>query len=379
MWKPSSGRARGETGGAACAKIAAKVGDHSAERVEREYPALGRLLGMRAGTAGESAPEELKRETFDAVTRLLLGKSQYAPVVVMLEDLHWIDDASRELLETLVARLAGARVMVLVTHRPDDRAAWRTRAPLTQLVLRRLPDADVRAMLHAVAGGPLPGELERLLVAKAEGSPFCVEEITRSLIEEGYLVANGGPRKLSRPLEEIRIPGTVQEVIAARLDRLGPPAKRVAQVAAVLGRQFHRGQLVRVLDGEGIDLERELAELESRGIFHRKSLLASDEYRFGESLTQEVAYEGLLLKQRRQLHERIGHLIEAEPGEMTAERAGLLAHHFGRGDDRAKAIEALLRAGELAERLPSYRTASDFYRRAWELADADPSDERFAR
>src|SRR5207247_2084690 len=116
----------------------------------------------------------------DAVTRLLLGKSQHAPVVVMLEDLHWIDDASRELLETLVARLAGARVMVLVTHRPDDRAAWRTRAPLTQLVLRRLPDADVRAMLHAVAGGPLPGELERLLVAKAEGSPFCAEEITRS-------------------------------------------------------------------------------------------------------------------------------------------------------------------------------------------------------
>ncbi|HTD27497.1 MAG TPA: adenylate/guanylate cyclase domain-containing protein, partial [Candidatus Elarobacter sp.] len=128
MLKHYFGLVRGDTADAACAKIAAKVGDHSAERVEREYPALGRLLGMRAGTAGESAPEELKRETFDAVTRLLLGKSQYAPVVVMLEDLHWIDDASRELLETLVARLAGARVMVLVTHRPDDRAAWRTRA-----------------------------------------------------------------------------------------------------------------------------------------------------------------------------------------------------------------------------------------------------------
>ncbi len=156
-------------------------------------------------------------------------------------------------------------------------------------MLRRLPDEDVRAMLHAVAGGPLPGELERLLVAKVEGSPFCVEEITRSLIEEGYLVANGGARKLTRPVDEIRIPGTVQEVIAARLDRLGPPAKRVVQVAAVIGRQFHRDQLARVLDAEGIDLERELAELESRGIFHRKSLLASDEYRFGESLTQEVA------------------------------------------------------------------------------------------
>src|SRR5207247_613738 len=155
------------------------------------------------------------------------------------------------------------------------------------------------------------------------------EEITRSLIEEGYLVANGGGRKLTRPVDEIRIPGTVQEVIAARLDRLGLPAD-------------HRGQLARVLDGEGIDLERELAELESRGIFHRKSLLASDEYRFGESLTQEVAYEGLLLKQRRQLHERVALVLEAEPGEAGPERSALLAHHYARSDNRAKALAALL-------------------------------------
>src|SRR5207245_1681404 len=162
----------------------------------------------------------------------------------------------------------------------------------------------------------------------------------------------------------------------ARLDRLGPPAKRVAQVAAVLGRQFHRGQLVRVLDGEGIDLERELAELESRGIFHRKSLLASDEYRFGESLTQEVAYEGLLLKQRRQLHERVALLLEAEPGEAGPERSALLAHHYARSDNRAKAMAALLRAAQDAEDLPSYRTAVDFYRRRWELAEVDRDDRR---
>ena len=374
MLKLHFGLVSGDSVEAACTKVAAKLGDWSAEKAEREYPALSRLLGLRSAGAGEPAPEELKRETFDAVARLLLGQSQQAPVVVMLEDLHWIDDASRELLETLVARIASAPVMVVVTHRPDDRAAWRTRAALTQLVLRRLPDEHVRAMLHAVAGGPLPGDLERLLVAKVEGSPFCVEEITRSLIEEGYLVANGGARKLTRPVDEIRIPGTVQEVIAARLDRLGPPAKRVAQVAAVIGRQFHRDQLARVLDGEGIDLERELAELESRGIFHRKSLLASDEYRFGESLTQEVAYEGLLLKQRRQLHERVAFLLESEPGEAGPERSALLAHHYARSDNRAKALAALLRAAEDAEDLPSYRTAVAFYRRLWELAEADADD-----
>ncbi|HYY05305.1 MAG TPA: AAA family ATPase, partial [Candidatus Limnocylindria bacterium] len=374
MLKQYFGLVPGDSVEAACAKVAEKLGDWSAEKAEREYPALSRLLGLRSGSAGEPAPQELKRETFDAVARLLLAESEDAPVVVVLEDLHWIDDASRELLETLVARLAAARVMVVVTHRPDDRAAWRTRAALTQLVLRRLPDEDVRAMLHAVAGGPLPGDLERLLVAKAEGSPFCVEEITRSLIEEGWLVANGGARKLARPIDEIRIPGTVQEVIAARLDRLGPPAKRVAQVAAVLGRQFHRAQLARILDGEGIDLERELAELESRGILHRKHLFTSDEYRFGESLTQEVAYEGLLLKQRRQLHERVALVLESELGEAGPERSALLAHHWARSENRVKATAALLRAAQDAEDLPSYRTAVDFYRRLWELAETDPDD-----
>src|SRR5262249_40083302 len=163
------------------------------------------------------------------------AESEHTPVVMILEDLHWIDDGSRELLESLVARIATARVMVLVTHRAEDRATWRTRAALTQLVLNRLGDQDIGTIVRAVAGGGLPEALERLLVAKAEGSPFCAEEITRSLIEEGYLARSGSGRRLTRPLDEIRIPGTVQEVIAARLDRLDPPAKRVVQIAAVLG------------------------------------------------------------------------------------------------------------------------------------------------
>ncbi|HYR96205.1 MAG TPA: adenylate/guanylate cyclase domain-containing protein [Candidatus Binatus sp.] len=379
MLKHYFGLLPGDSVAAACAKVADTLGHDSTERAEIEYPALSRMLGLLVETRGEPAPDELKRETFDAVTRLLLAESHEAPVVVTLEDLHWIDDASRELLENIVARLASVRVMVLVTHRPEDRAAWRTRAALTQLVLRRLSDDDIREVLRAVAGGPLPEQLEVLLVAKAEGSPFWAEEITRSLIEEGYLAQNGGGRKLTRPLEEIRIPGTVQEVIAARLDRLGPQAKRVAQVAAALGRQFRSNQLGELLRPEGIDVHRELAELEQRGILHRKSVLTSDEYRFGESLTQEVAYEGLLLKQRRQLHERIGTLLEAEPGDGGADRSALLAHHFARSDNRRRAIEALLRAGADAESLPSYRTAVDFYRRAWQLLDAEPDDERSRR
>ena len=370
MLKTHFGLVPGETTAAACEKVAARLGPWTEEAM-CAYPALGRLLGLRSEPAGEASAEELKRETFDAVARLVLGQSRHGPVVVMLEDLHWIDDASRELLESLVARLGASPVMVLVTQRPDDRAGWRTRAAFTQLVLGRLADDDVRTIVRAVAGGPLPEGLERLVVGKAEGSPFCAEEITRSLLEEGDVVTNGGGWRLTRPIEEIRIPGTVQEVIAARLDRLGAPAKRVVQVASVLGRQFRCVELAELLAGEDVELERALAELEQRGIVHRKSALASDEYRFGESLTQEVAYEGLLLRQRRQLHERVGRMLETAPGEMTAERSALLAHHFARGDDRAKAVEALLRAGLQTEALPSYRTAVDFFRRTWEIAEAE--------
>jgi class 3 adenylate cyclase len=328
------------------------------------------LALLDAGTAPRR-PDEQKRDTFEAVARLVLTAAQRGPVVIVVEDLHWIDDASRELLEHLVARLQNARAMVVVSQRPEGQLSWRARGAFTQLVLRRLPDADALAIVRSVAGGELPTTLERQLVAKAEGSPFFAEEITRSLVEEGYFLRGDGRARLTRPVGDVHIPGTVQEVIAARLDRLSAPGKRVLQVAAVLGRQFARSQLAALLAEEGIDVGGELEDLERRGLVHRKHVLSSDEYRFGESLTQDVAYESLLLRQRRLLHERIGLLLEAAPGAITAERSALLAHHFSRSDNRSKAIAALLRAGRDAEELPAYRTAVDLLRRCWELAEAE--------
>ena len=238
--------------------------------------------------------------------------------------------------------------------------------------------------MRTVAGGRLPTALEERLLAKAEGNPFFTEEITRTLVEDGFLLRGDGHIRLTRPVAEIGIPDTVQELIGARLDRLAPETKRVAQVAAVLGRQFHRAQLVQLLADEGIDVARELERLEGRGIVHRKHVLSPDEYRFGESLVQEVAYEALLLKERRQLHERIGILLEHDGAAGDPGRVALLAHHFSRGDDRRKAITALLRAAHSAEAVPSYRAAVAFYRQAWELADpslaeSDGSDEDLKR
>ena len=359
----------GQTPECACAQISSKV--RALEKdLDGIYPYLCHMLSLPAGDLGDVPADELKRETFEAMSRLVGVLSHEAPVVIIFEDLHWIDDPSREMLELAAMRLESTRVMLVVSHRPDYQPAWRTRAAFTQLHLRSLSDANIGEIVRAVAGGSLPAEVESLIRIKAEGNPFFAEEMTRTLIEEGELTKGNGQLHLTRPAEQIRIPGTVEEVIGARVDRFGPQAKRVLQVAAVLGRQFRGSQLTQALEGEEIDVAAQLAELERRGVIHRNAMLSDDEFRFGESLTQEVAYESLLLKERRQLHERIGQILEAESGEMTVERSALLAHHYARSDSRDKALAALLRAGQDAERLPSYRLAVDFYRQAWELAEA---------
>jgi class 3 adenylate cyclase/tetratricopeptide (TPR) repeat protein len=357
-------------------KVAARLGK-SVDRLEKRWPVLARFVAVSRGAPVDIPADQLKRESFEVIKRIVLAQSEHSPVVVVLEDIQWIDDGSRELLEALVAHLERARIMVLMSHRPYDHAGWRTSAALSQIVLRRLSDTDVTRIIRARTGGELPAELEQLLVAKAEGSPFFAEELVNGLVEQGYLLCDGGGCRVSRPIEEIPIPGTVQEVIAARLDRLPAPSKRAVQVAAVLGRQFSREDLAGLLIGEGVDVASALDELERRGLLHRKNLLSRDEYRFGESLTQEVAYESLLLRQRRHLHERIGTLLERTQ-DTTADlsRSALVAHHFTRSENRAKGLAALVRAGSDAMQLPSYRAAADFFLRAWETSagiDDDPA------
>jgi class 3 adenylate cyclase len=367
--------APGEPAADAREKIFARIGAVE-NTLDAWVPYLWRLLGVSGGGLDDKSGEEVKRGTIEAVCRLTGAAAARTPALLVVEDLHWMDEPSREMIEVAVSRLRHDRMMILATHRPDFQPTWHMQAAFTRLTLRRLAHAEAAAIARAVAGGRLPAELERSIVERAEGNPFYVEELTRALVEEGALLRGDREVRLARPLAEIRVPATVHEVLAARLDRLGGAAKRVAQVASVLGRQFRRAELAALLGAENIAVERELEALERRGIVHRKSGLGDDEYRFGESLTQEVAYEGLLLKERRQLHDRVAAMVLASPGQSTAERSALVAHHLARGEDRARAIEALLGAARDAERLPSYRTAAGFYREGWEIAEAAIDERR---
>jgi class 3 adenylate cyclase/tetratricopeptide (TPR) repeat protein len=364
------GAAPDETGEPLCARVADRLRTVDPSLVNA-YPFLCQLLSLPVDAIPEGvSAADRKRETFDAVARLVLGLAARGPVVMVVEDVQWIDELSRELLETAASRLERARMMLVVTHRADFELSLRTSAAFTRLTLRRLSDADTLAIVAALVGGPLPTPLERRILAKADGNPFITEELTRTLLEDGDVVCTDGRVRLTRAIDDIPIPNTIHEIIGARLDRLDPSAKRVVQVAAVFGRQFRRDELARILPSDGVSLDTTLDDLERRGLIHQKAVLSRDEFRFGESLTQEVAYEGLLLKERRHLHGRIARMLESLPGGAGAERSSLLAHHFARSDEPARAVPALLIAAREAEELPSYATAVGLFRQAWELAEA---------
>ncbi len=364
----------------ACAKIGKRLTDSSGV-LDEGFGELCRMLSLPVESNGGAADEPMKHTGFEAVSRLIERTSLRVPVVMIVEDLHWLDDASRQVLEMAVARTGSARLMIVTTHRPDHRPNWQPNGAFTQLRLRPLGEVDAAQIVRARAGGAVAREVEERILRKADGNPFYLEELTRALVEDGTLVARDGQVVVTRRSEEIRIPDTIGEVLGARIDRLRPAAKRVAQVAAVLGRQFSRRHLDALLGTESIDLEEELAELERRGVLHRNGGMAFDELRFGESLTQEVAYEGLLLRERRALHDRIAAILEAESREPT--QAGdapgslaLAAHHLARGDDRARGIRALLSAAQQAQALPSYGDAMRLYREAWLLAEQTLAESR---
>ena len=366
-----------ETKECACAKVRTKLAAIH-DDPDKILPYICRLLSLPPEGLNSISPTEMKRETFRAMSQFFRCVTVDS-LVIIIEDLHWIDDASFEMLENAVGDVNRVPVMFLLTHRPEYRCAWKGSAVATRINLRRLDAEDARMIIRKVADGELPAELEELILKKAEGMPLFTEEMTRALIEDGHIEKRGDRLHPTRPVEEISVPGTVQEVIAARVDRLGTESKYVLQVASVLGRQFRRERLIALLEGEELDVDGLLAGLESRGVIHRKNIFSNDIYRFGESLTQQVAYESLLLRQRRQLHEKVGELIEADSDQLSPERTTLLAHHYLRSDRKDKAVEALFRAAQEAEQIPAFAAAASFYREAWSVVsptlDQAPSAE----
>ena len=318
-------------------------------------------------------PLQRRRRTLEALKRVLLRESQVQPLLLVFEDLHWIDSETQAVLDLLVESLPTARVLLLVNYRPEYQHSWGSKTYYTQLRLDPLPEASADSLLQALLGddaGLVP--LTQLLIARTQGNPFFLEESVRTLVETGVLVGERGAYRLAQPLDTLQVPATVQALLAARIDRLPPEDKRLLQTAAVIGTEVPWPLLQAMADTADEALYRSLAQLQAAEFLYETSLFPERAYTFKHALTHEVAYGSLLHERRRALHARIVAALEALAGDRLDDQVERLAQHALRGEVWEKALAYGRQAGDKARTRSAYREAVVFYEQALVARGASP-------
>jgi class 3 adenylate cyclase/tetratricopeptide (TPR) repeat protein len=308
-------------------------------------PFLRALFSLDPGDAAVEAmiPVQRKGRTAEAVRDLLLAHATKRPLVLVVEDLHWIDPHSEDILRLVLDGMAAAPLMVVLTYRPGYAQTFGERTYFTRITLRALPEAQTAAMVQRVLQGNVPVEASRLVARKAEGNPLFVEELAKSLVEDGTLERVGGGYRLARPLADAHIPDTIQGVIMARIDRLPEASKTALQIASVIGREFTARLVERVAALEH-DAQQALGELRTVELIYEKARSPELEYMFKHALTHDVAYESLLRQKRRELHRRTGEVIEELYADRLPEFYETLAFHYTRGESWEQAVDYLLKS-----------------------------------
>ena len=307
-------------------------------------------------------PPQRRQRTLDGVKRLLLKESQLQPILVMFEDLHWIDAETQALLDSLVESLPTARLLLLVNYRPEYQHGWGGKTYYRQLRIDPLPPESAEELLQALLGtdATLP-PLKRLLIEQTEGNPFFLEESVRTLIETQALTGERGAYRLLKPVEGLEIPATAKAILAARIDRLAPEDKRLLQAASVIGKDVPFALLQAVADESEGRLRQGLAQLQAGEFLYEARLFPDLEYTFKHALTHDVSYQSLLHDRRRDLHRRIMETIERLAPERLAEHVERLAHHAFHGGVWDKALTYLRQAGAKAFARSANREAVAYF------------------
>jgi class 3 adenylate cyclase/tetratricopeptide (TPR) repeat protein len=310
-------------------------------------------------------PPQRRQRTLTALKRVLLRESEVQPVLLVCEDLHWIDAETQALLDSLVESLPTARIALLVSYRPEYQHGWGAKTYYTQLRLDPLPPASADELLHALLGeDPGLAPLKTHLIARTGGNPFFLEESVRTLVETGVLIGAPGAYRLAQPLASLQMPATVQAVLAARIDRLPPGDKRVLQTAAVIGTEVPLALLQVIADTPEEALSPSLAHLQAAEFLYETRLFPEIEYTFKHALTHQVAYGSLLQERRRVLHARIVEALEHFAPDRLAEQVERLAHHAVRGEVWDKTVEYCRQAGEKALARSAQREAGGYFAQA---------------
>jgi DNA-binding CsgD family transcriptional regulator/tetratricopeptide (TPR) repeat protein len=343
-------------------------------------PYLLRLLAVEAESSipVALAPEMVKRKTFEALQMLMLKGAARRPLILTIEDLHWVDKTTEECLTFLLEHIAGARVLLVYTHRPEFVSTWSRKSYHGVITLTRLSSQESRQMLNAMLG-QVEERLTALIVEKSEGVPFFLEELVQSLQETSAIERHEGCWRLKSGTATLPIPDSVEEVLMARIDRLPDAAKSVLQVSAVIGREF-RWELLKATTGlADQELLVHLSALTAAELLYARGVLPQTTYLFKHAFTQEAAYRSLLMPRRCDLHRRVALALETLFADRLEEYYGQLAHHFleaAEGVEVGQAIDYARRAGARAMTLAAYEEAVRFHQMALQaLGRQAPADE----
>jgi class 3 adenylate cyclase len=333
-------------------------------------PTLAVLLSLPDETRDQAAklsPQELKAKALEAIIAAITAMGSQAPVLMVVEDVHWVDPSTMELLDLVIDRLPLARLLLLITFRPDFQPPWGGRGNLTQLALNRLGRRAVSAMVENVTGGKaLPREVLDQIITKTDGVPLYVEELTSTVLESGLLMETDGEYALTGSLSALAIPSSLQDSLMARLDRLAS-AKEVAQLAATIGRGFSHALLAAASSLGETEIADVLDKLVDSGLVYRRGLAPHADYEFKHALVRDAAYESLLKSTRQQHHRRIAEVLAEQFPAITETETEVLAHHFTEAEDFPRAAESWFEAGRQAQFQSATQEAIAHYLQAIEL------------
>ena len=337
-------------------------------KLRNVIPPLQGLLSLKVEDKeyAELEPKQKKEKTFEAIRDLLVRISRVRPLVLAIEDLHWIDRTTEEFLDHMIGWLPEAQILLILLYRNEYSHHWGDKSCYGQIALGQLSMGRSAELIAAVLhDGDVAPEMTELIVGKSGGNPFFLEELTFSMIENGSIKRTGEGFSLAGDVSTMEVPDTIQGVIAGRMDLLEESVKRIVQVAAVIGREFAFRILETISEMKG-GLKSGLVNLQRLEFILRKSLFTELEYIFRHALTQEVAYNSLLVQKRKEIHEQIGQAIENLYADRLEEFYGMLAYHYSKSDNNMRAYEYLKLSARkgvereaLWEAFSLYRDAAD--------------------
>jgi tetratricopeptide (TPR) repeat protein len=318
------------------------------------------------------SPQKQKEKTLQALSAQVESLSAKRPVLMILEDAHWVDPTTQEAFDITVSRIAQQRVLLVITYRPEYIPPWVGQPHVTSLTLNRLSRRQGTELVAKVtAGKALPAELLEQILARTDGVPLFVEELTKATLESGLLRKQGDHYTLQVPLPALAIPTTLRESLLARLERLAP-IREVAQIGACIGREFSCELLTAVSPLKGVRLEQALEQLTKTGLVFRRSTSPDAVYTFKHALVQDAAYDSLLKSKRTQLHAQIARVLEKHFSDQVANEPELLAHHFTQAGLTKEAIGYWHLAAQRAGQRLAYAEAVAYFQRGIELAGTLP-------